>query len=86
MTITIQQAQEELTMEEWVFSSDNARLMLFCYTLQTKQSKRHKFITSELYHRTYPNKSTLKVEDVPLPEDIKRQALEAFVAKISVVK
>ena len=86
MTITIQQSQDELTMEEWVFSSDDAQLMLFCYTLQIKQSKRHKFITSELYHRTYPNKSTLKVEDVPLPEDIKQRALDAFVARISVVK
>lgn len=86
MTITIQQAQDQLTIEEWAFRLNDENLVLHRYTLQTKQSKRHKFITSELYHRTYPNKSTLKVEDVPLPEDIKRQALEAFVAKISVVK
>lgn len=86
MTITIQQAQDELTIEEWVFRLNDENLVLHSYTLQKKESKRHKFKTAETYHRTYSYDNTLKIDAVPLPEDVKKRVLGEFVARISVVK
>lgn len=86
MNITIQKAQDELTVEEWIFRLHGSILVLYYYTLQKKATKRHKFRIAELHSRTYPCDNTLKVENVPLPEDVKQRALEAFVAQISVVK
>lgn len=86
MNIKIQQAKNELTTEEWVFRLNEATLVLHRYTLQTKESKRHKFRIVELHNRTYSPHNTLEIKDVPLPEEVKKRALDEFVARISVVK
>lgn len=82
---------DEMTKQVWGFvtllgQSGNIQLKLVNYEVQTRESKRHKFKPDwrKSYDRYKSRSAEMKVEDVPFPADVVRQARDALIAKIEV--
>jgi hypothetical protein len=80
------EAENSLTSTRWVFWFDDSTLWLDGYYEFARASKRHKFLTSRCYTRTDRRNSTMTVEEAPLPDDVKAEALKKFVDQITVQK
>jgi hypothetical protein len=79
--------------EVWEFSTyaaESARLVLQAYDRQSRPSRRHKWRSSThlgfAYQRLEPRYSTIKAEEVPLPNDVVEAAKQAFASKLEVIR
>jgi len=72
----------------WVKDSqagDSLLLILGSYKKQSKPSKQRRNWNNEVcYERLYPTYSTCKKGDVPLPENVKEDAIRALIERIAV--
>jgi hypothetical protein len=79
--------------EVWEFSTYAAErgvLVLDAYDRQSRPSRRHKWRSSThhgfAYQRLEPRYSTIKAEEVPLPDDVVEAAKQAFASKLEVTR
>lgn len=89
MNITISKyelADEVQVKKEWRFWLYNFVLFLDSYTEFKKEKGKRKFVVEKNYDRIYTRGSKIKLEDVPLPEDVKKEAIEKFSALLTVQK
>lgn len=88
MNITVEKQIDKNTKEvfSFWFYENRATLYLDSYDLQRRDTPRHKFKTVKKYSRLdYPrHPDPIKLKDVPLTEEIKKQALEVFMSTIKV--
>ncbi len=83
--IVIEKKIDDLTREVYIFyyHHDKRTIILDSYSLENRETKRHKFRTKKIYSRK-GHGSNLKESEVVLPEEIKQQALEKFISRITV--
>lgn len=79
-----------LNREVWQFHAMTGHrleivVILEYYYKQNRSSARHKWISDEYYSRTGRG-SSLKVGEVPLPDDVAQEALQKFMEQVKVVK
>ena len=60
------------------------KLVVDAYMTGTRPSKRHKFQWTAKYVRGMRNRSDLKAEQVPLPDDVKAEALQLVMQSITI--
>ena len=69
----------ELKKEVWDFTLIRETLFLNGYSLQEKESKRHrKYQTTKRYDRLMGRNSTIKESEVPFTDEIKQKALQTY--------
>jgi hypothetical protein len=83
--ITITRTSEDgLTQVQWHFFRLNSDLLVNSYEELERPSLRHKFKLAREWTRLGGRRmGAIRKEDVPLPEGIKKEALEAFVAQMA---
>lgn len=90
--IEVIRQKDELNREVWQFVfferyiGSDPRIKLRTYTIEKKQTRRHKWTISSLYDIYNRRKSVLEPKDVPLPDDVRQEALEAFIKTVKVIK
>lgn len=77
---------EDLTRLTYGFSLMGSDLILDSYSRETRLTKRHKFTIDYYYDRTNPRSSNLTEDQVELPEDIRKEALDYYISKLAVYK
>lgn len=87
-TIKILRTSENgLEFKTWTFMLFEFTLILDTYLVQHKESLKHKkLMLDEDYNRLNQRDSSLKEEEVPLPEDVIEEARKEFIAKMKVSK
>jgi hypothetical protein len=86
-SIIIRKEISPLKIQEWRFTLIDYKLVLDRYDVLQKESTRHKYFKSiSKYDRLNRRNSGLNDWDVPLSEELKKEALENFVSRISVIK
>lgn len=75
-----------LSAEEWSFSVIEDQILLGHYSTLTRPSKRHKYQRVGWYDRYNKRDSTLKLDDVPLPDDVAEEVLAEVRARFRVVR
>jgi len=61
-------------------------LRLTDYRTETRASSRHKFRVEKRYSRMDPRASDFTAEEVPLPEEVREQAIAALLARLVVTR
>ena len=81
-------SEDYLSCEVWKFWFYDyyGLLVLDYYAKMSRPTKRHKFRADEWWSRLDNRGSSLKIEDVPFPDDVTTEAREKFIAQIKVVK
>lgn len=79
---------DELSYVRWTFWFTTNILYLDSYIIFVRESTRHKYRAVNGYQRLFARNTVFKmnVEDVPLTDDIKKQALDTFMSQIKVMK
>lgn len=90
MIIIVREDNAKLMRELWEFcpgqkfyGSHVITLTLDKYRLQSRQSRRHKWMTNASYSRSdtrWPH--SLRLEDVRLPEDVRQEAARSIVIEV----
>ncbi|MBW4460465.1 MAG: hypothetical protein KME47_09520 [Nodosilinea sp. WJT8-NPBG4] len=73
-----------LSLVEYRFYLMDTILYLDDYTEYNRPSKRHSFKSVKSYARLDKRRSTIDVSEVPLTEEIKQDALNAYISKLQV--
>jgi hypothetical protein len=68
------------------FDDRNCVLWLDYYSLNERQSTRHKFKSVHYYTRTDRRSCNIALDDVPLPQDVQDEAKGSLIARITVQK
>jgi len=85
--VEVRVKRDELTREVYSFWYHNGVLWLDSYLIeQRKDKKARRYTTVSYYHRLYQRKNNIRVDDVPLPEEVKQMAIESFIRGIEVRK
>jgi hypothetical protein len=76
----------DLSAERWVFYyfADEHALTLDIYQRLTRPTKRHGWKVEDSYARLASSRDQSKLEHPPLPDDVKREALAAFIQNVRV--
>jgi hypothetical protein len=86
-TMEIRKQIDDLTTEVWIFNFIRGHLYLDAYALVKKDSKRHKKCRYELrYERLNRRDSNIEERDVPLSDNIRKEALKVYCSKIKCLK
>lgn len=75
--------EDELSCEYWRFYFLENTLWLDIYEYKDRLTKRHDFRTVRRYARLN-RRDSMREEEVPLTEEIKKKAFDLFVSKLSV--
>ena len=90
--IAVERQPTELTCERWVFNAfdvhQGLELRLTAYLKMMRPTKRHKFtsVGSSNYDTYRRREATIKIEDVPLPDDVIVEAKEKFMDEMKQVR
>ncbi len=89
MNTIIERKTSDNIKEEFGFWFDDRRKTLYLdvYRLLRRETSRHKFQTVKQYSRLdsrTPPYNWIKLDEVPLTDDIKKLALEKFVSEVKV--
>ena len=78
---------DELSFERWIFMYLRNDIFLDHYSICKKESKRHRsFKVIKKYDRLMERDNSIKEEDVPFSDELKKEALSLFIADIRVIK
>lgn len=79
--------KDDLNMEDYDFYyfDDKKILVLDTYRKMSRQTKRHGWKVDSYYSRLRERDSSLKEQEVPLTEEIKKMAFDKFVSEIKVM-
>jgi hypothetical protein len=87
--IEIIRQSDDLNRQVWQFDFmdyyNKPLVVLNYYRLQSRPTKRHNWRNSEYWERLGRG-SSLKMDEVPLPDDVKQEALQAFMGQVRIVK
>lgn len=84
--IEVEHPLNELSTVKWIFWLDGTNMWLDHYIEMSRVSKRHKFIVNRNYNRLDLRQSNMTVEEVPLSEEVKSEALKQLVSQITIQK
>ena len=76
----------DLVSEEWHFCVVGEQVVLDRYTYLERASKRHKYRAVRWYERINARDSTVKLDEVPFPDDVTEEALAEVRSRFYVVK
>ncbi len=83
--IEIIKDKSELEYERWSFYFMDNKILLDTYCVFKKETKKHKsFKCVDFYNRLNERDSSIKESEVPFYDEIKKEALDLFVSKLSV--
>ena len=79
---------DDLSQVVWTFRTIELKVVLDRYEVQTRATKRHKFIRARdhYYDRHNGRDSSLSMDDVPLPLDVAEEARQQVMAQICIAK
>lgn len=78
---------DELTQEVWNFCFINGNLYLDSYFIKKRENnKKRVYRCIKNYDRIYSRNNNITEDEVPLPEEIKQEALRLFTSSIKVLK
>lgn len=78
---------DELTQEVWNFWFNNGNLYLDRYFLKKREDKKKRVYRNiKTYDRIFSRNNNIEEDEVPLPEEIKQEALRLFTSNIKVLK
>jgi len=80
----IKEEPDALKRKVWMFIVFEWNIVLDSYLVQSRKTKRSLYKTDEYYDRLKLRESTLKQDDVPLSDEIKLEAKQIFVDKLTV--
>lgn len=88
MHIHVTRQDSPTSQQEWrfYFLDRDATLYLDTYILSERPTTRHKFKWAKYYNRTDGRSNTIKLPDVPLPDDVSAEAMRKLVEMVSVKK
>lgn len=73
--------------QEWSFTLINQTLILDRYTqLEKVAGNQRRYETVKHYDRLYKRHNNITEAEIPLPEDVKKEALEQYISQITVKK
>lgn len=73
--------------QEWYFTLIESTLILNAYKqLQKVVGSQRQYETVLYYNRSYKRENTITEEAIPLPEDVRKEALEQYISQITVKK
>ncbi len=75
-----------LDAEEWSFVVIDEQIVLQDYARLTRPTKRHKEQCRDWYDRLNTRDCKLKLDEVPLPQDVADEALRGIQSKFRVVR
>lgn len=78
--------QKEMLRWQFFYSERSHALTLTCYIELTRPSTRHKFRAVKSYQRSFPQHSNLKLDDVIVPDAVRRAAVDKFVNGLRVLR
>lgn len=70
---------DDLNQDVYIFYVYDLEIILWKYEKQYRQSKRHKWVTKNMYLKNNMRDSTIK--QVVIPEEVKRQVISKLVFK-----
>ena len=77
----------DLVINEWQFRLIDFDFILQSFDVYERATKRHKkHILTNHYFSSSSGCSNMKEEDVPLPEDVKAEAMQQLLSKINIGK
>lgn len=79
------ESPDNLSLQSWLFCMLDLDAVLDRYSLGTRPTKRHKFHTAKVYNRLSERDSTLKVAEVPVPDDVVAEVRQRVIDTIRVV-
>lgn len=79
-------SKDGLLIERWKFYLSGTNLILNTYFKGERKTKRHSYQPLHSYNRIMSRDSTIKVDDIPLPEDVKQEAIDIIISKLEVKK
>lgn len=85
--IVVIRGADHLECQEWHFWFDDRKggaLVLNRYLMLARQTPRHKWKIIGSYERLHQRSSSLVVNDVPFPDDVKAEAVQQFASRIKV--
>jgi hypothetical protein len=90
--IKVIRQKDDLNREVWEFRelqkyiNSPITVILNLYSIEERFTKRHKWVSTRAYDRHDQRRSFLQVSEVPLPDDVRQEALEEFIETVRVVK
>jgi hypothetical protein len=82
----IEKQIDELTKERFSFWVNGNILILDSYNLFLRENKtKRKYNSIKCYDRLYTRNSTITLEQVPLTEEIKNEALQEYIKTLKVM-
>jgi hypothetical protein len=73
--------------QEWSFTLINQTLILDRYSqLEKVAGSQRRYETVKHYDRKYKRNNNITEEAIPLPDDVKKEALEQYISQITVKK
>lgn len=81
---------DKLNVTEWRFMSNettggNIQLRLNLCMIGQRETRRHGFVYGKMWNRYDNRGNTMRKEEVPLPDDVRAEALNKFCETIRVV-
>lgn len=77
-------SDDGLSQVEWSFWRYGSKLLVDRYEVQERPSTRHKFKTVRKWVRLgNARENSIRKEDVPLTDDIRKEAVEAYAAQMA---
>lgn len=88
MITVIEQQRTKLERYIWefYFNEFSKHLVLRSYYFQERETPRHKWTSTIKYDGSDKRHNNIDIKDVPLPEEIKQQAVDEFTKDICAVK
>lgn len=84
--ITILDEENPLKGEFFRFTAFETVLVLEEYLQFERPTKRHKPVIGKVYSRLDTRKSTMRENEVVIPDDVRQQASEKFISMIKICK
>jgi hypothetical protein len=78
----------ENQVSDWSFYMDDSSFTLYLdtFTVSTRESRRHRFKPVTHYHRLLSRDSNIAEDAVPLPDDVKAEAIASVTDQLCVKK
>jgi hypothetical protein len=86
VSIIVKRVFGKLIINEWQFRLDDFQFFLSSFDVYERATVRHKFVVTKNYFSGSSNVSNIEEEDVPLPEDVKAEAVQQLLTKLKIGK
>ena len=84
--MTVERKLDDFNRLTWGFIMIDKNIVVSTYSVWARQTKRHGWKIVNSYRSHDRRHSSLQENDVPLPEDVKQEALDLYVSMLRVCK